>query len=105
MYPVKFQTQSDLSGRALGDSLMDDVRYVDLYILHSLVSISVEMSQHLCLLCIVCYLTEFSLEPLFQTVLCLAIELFLASGASYTIHKIVAVAVDLVSCLIFLALD
>ena len=44
VYPVEFQTQSDFSGGALCDSLMDEVKDVDSHILYALVSISVEMS-------------------------------------------------------------
>ena len=44
VYPVEFQTQSDISGGALCDSLMDEVMDVDSHILYGLVSISVEMT-------------------------------------------------------------
>ena len=56
---------------------MDEVEDVDFHITHPMVSISVEMSQHLSLLRIMCYLVEVPLEPLFQTVLGLADVLFL----------------------------
>ena len=69
MYPVEFQTQSDVNGRALCDSLMNKVKDMDSYILYAVVSVPVEMSQHLGLLCIMCYLVEVPLEPLFQAVL------------------------------------
>ena len=90
MYPVEFQTQSDVSGRALGSSLVDEVENVDFHITHLVVSISVKMSRHLGLLRIVCYLVEVPLEPLFQTVLGLADVLFPASCAGYTIYQVVA---------------
>ena len=48
---------------------------------------------------------EVPLEPLFQTVLCLAHVLFLAFGACYTIHQIATVAADIVFCSIYLACD
>ena len=82
MYPVKFQTQSDFVGGALGDSVIDEVKDMDLHILNALVSISVEMSHHLGLLNIMSYLVEVILKLLFQDVLCLEDVLFLASGAS-----------------------
>ena len=41
VYPVKFQTQSDVSGRNLGSSLMDKVENVDFHVTHPVVSISV----------------------------------------------------------------
>ena len=69
MYPVEFQTQSDVNGRALCDSLMNKVKDMDSYILYAVVSVPVEMSQHLGLLCIMHYLVEVPLEPLFQAVL------------------------------------
>ena len=68
MYPVEFQTQSDVNGRALCDSLMNEVKDMDSHILYAVVSIPIEMSRHLGLLCIMCYLVEVPLEPLFQTV-------------------------------------
>ena len=55
---------------------MDEVEDVDFHIIHPLVSISVEMSRHLGLLRIMCYLVEVPLEPLFQTILGLADVLF-----------------------------
>ena len=79
MYGVEFQTQSDLNGGTLCDTL---------------VSIPSEMSQHLGLLHIMCYLIEVPLEPLFQTVLGLANILLLTSCAGYTVHQIVTVAAD-----------
>ena len=105
VYPVKFQSQSDVSGRALGDSLMDEVKDVYPHILHTLVSISIEMYRHLGLLRIVCYLVEVLLKPLFQTVLGLTDVLFPASCAGSTLHQIVTVAADVVSCSAFLACD
>ena len=45
------------------------------------------------------------LEPLFQTVLCLADILFLASGACYAVHQVVPAAADIVSCSILLSHD
>ena len=42
---------------------------MDSYILYAVVSVPVEMSQHLGLLCIMHYLVEVPLEPLFQAVL------------------------------------
>ena len=62
VYPVKFQTQSDLSDRPLGDKLIDEAEDVYLYILHALMSISVEMSRHLGLLHIMCYLVKVPLK-------------------------------------------
>ena len=105
MYPVEFQTQSDINGRALHNSLMDEVEDMDFHILHALVSISVEMSQHLGLLRIMCYLVEVPLEPLFHTVLGLADVLFPTSCAGYTVYQIDAVAADVVSCSILLSGD
>ena len=101
MYPVEFQTQSDVSGRALGSSLVDEVEDVDFHIVHPVVSISVEMSRHLGFLRIMCYLVEVPLEPLFQTVLGLADVLFPASCAGYTIYQVVT---D-VSCSVLFACD
>ena len=105
MYPVEFQTQSDLSGRVLGDSLMDEVEDVYLYILHALVSISMEMSRHLGLLCIVCYLVKVPLKPVFETIFGLADVLFPTSRAGYTVHQIVAIAADVVLPSVFLTPD
>ena len=64
---------------------MDEVEDMDFHITHPVVSISVEMSQHLSFLHIMCYLVEVPLEPLFQTVLGLADVLFPASCAGYTL--------------------
>ena len=44
------------------------VKDMDSHILYAVVSIRIEMSRHLGLLCIMCYLVEVPLEPLFQTV-------------------------------------
>ena len=105
VYPIKFHAQSNLSSGAHGDSLMDEVEDVYLNILYALMSISVEMSRHLGLLCIVCHLIEVPLIPLFQTVLGLANILFSASCVGYTVQQIVVVAADVVSCSVFLAPD
>ena len=98
MYPVKFQAQSDVSGRALCDSLMDKVKDVDSHILYPLVSISVEISRHLGLFRIMYYLIEVPLEPLFQTVLGLAHILFSTHCARDAVYQTVAVAADVMSC-------
>ena len=105
MYPVEFQSRSDFSGRAVGDSLLDEVKDMYFYILQAMVSISVEMSRHLSLLHIMCYLIEVPLKPLFQTVLGLADILFPTSRAGYTVYQIVAVAADVVSCSVLLTRD
>ena len=97
MYPVKFQTQTDFRGRALGDSLMDEVEDVNLHIIHGLASISVEMSRHLGLLRIMCYLVN-ALGTSVSDCSCLADVLFLASGAHYAIHQVAAVAAGDISC-------
>ena len=100
MYPVKFQTQTDFRGRALGDSLMDEVRDVNLHIIHGLASISVEMSRHLGLLRIMCYLVEVPLEPLFQTVLVWPTYCFL-----HLVHIMLYTRLLLLQLVIFLARD
>ena len=105
MYPVKFQTQSDVSGGALGESLMDEVEDMDGHILHAKVSISVEMSRHFSLLCIMYFLVEVPSEPLFQTVLGLPNILFPTSCEGYTVYQILTVAADVVSCAILLSGD
>ena len=84
---------------------MDEVEDMYFYILHALVSISIEISRHLGLLRIVCYLVEVHLEPLFQAVLGLTDVLFPASRAGYTVYHIVAVAADVVSRSVFLTRD
>ena len=104
VYPVEFQTQSDVSGTALGISL-DEVEDVDFHIAHPVVSISVEMSRHLGLIRIMCYLVEMPLEPMFQTVLGLADVLFPAYCAGYTIYQVVTVTADVVSCSVLFACD
>ena len=99
VYPVKFETQSDLS-RALGDSLIDEGKDVYLYIPHALVSsISVEMFRHLGLLYIVYYLVKVPLK------LCLADVLFPTSCAGYTVHQAVAITADVVSFSVFTACE
>ena len=95
VYPVEFQTYSDVSGRALGSSLVDEVEDVDFHIIHPLVSISVEMSQHLGLLSIMCYLVEVPLDPLCQTVLGLADILFPTSCAGYQYIRLLLVQLTL----------
>ena len=84
---------------------MDEVEDVDFHIIHPLVSISVEMSRHLGLLRIMCYLVEVPLEPLFQTVLGLADVLFPTSCAGYTIYQVVACTADVVSCSVLFPCD
>ena len=84
---------------------MDEVEDVDFHIIHPLVSISVEMSRHLGLLRIMCYLVEVPLKPLFQTVLGLADVLFPKSCAGYTIYQVVACTADVVSCSVLFARD
>ena len=84
---------------------MNEVEDMDFHILHALVSISIEISRHLGLLHIMCYLVEVPLEPLFQTVLGLAYILFSASRAGYAVHQIVAIAADVVSCSILPTAD
>ena len=71
------------------------------YVHQTLVSISVEMSRHLSFFHIVQYLVEVTLEPLFQTVLCLPYILLIASAAGDTIDKVVAFARHIVFGAVF----
>ena len=71
MDPVKLTSQSDVDGGVLNGARVDKVEDVDFYVRRTMVSISVEMSRHFSFFHIVHYLVEVTLEPLFQTVLCL----------------------------------
>ena len=90
MDPIKLTSQTDVDGGVLICALVDKVEDMDFYVCQTLVSISVEISGHFSFFHIVHYLVEVTLEPLFQTVLCLPYVLLLACPAGDTIDKVVA---------------
>ena len=92
MNPVKLTTQSDVGGSVLDGAQVDKVEDMYYYVHQTLVSIRVEMCRHLSFFHIVHYLVEVTLEPLFQTVLCLPYILLLASLTGDTIDKVVTFA-------------
>ena len=92
MDPIKLTSQSDVDGGVLVGAQVDKVEDMDFYVRQTLVSISVETSGHFSFFHIVHYLVEVTLEPLFQTVLCLPYIRLLASLPGDSIDKVVACA-------------
>ena len=92
MDPIKLTSQSDADCGVLVGAQVDKVKDMNFHVRQTLVSISVEMSGHFSFFHIVHYLVEVTLEPLFQTVLCLPYILLLASPAGDAVDKVVAFA-------------
>ena len=78
MDPIKLTSQSDVDGGVLVGAQVDKVEDMNFHVRQTLVSISVEMSGQFSFFHIVHFLVEVTLEPLFQTVLCVPYILLLA---------------------------